>query len=154
LELQDKKIRYVDLFCGLGAFHEAFKRAGVLECVFACDINDRVRKIYEVNHDLAPAGDIRSVDVGSLPDFDILCAGFPCQPFSIAGLRKGFGDDNGNLFYEVLRFADAKRPKVMILENVKNLRGHDGGRTYSTIKSMVEERGYRFFSKVLDSSHY
>jgi DNA (cytosine-5)-methyltransferase 1 len=154
LELQDKKIRYVDLFCGLGAFHEAFKRRSSLECVFACDINDRVRKIYEVNHGLAPAGDIRSVNAHSLPDFDILCAGFPCQPFSIAGLRKGFGDDNGNLFYEVLRFADAKKPKMMILENVKNLRGHDGGRTYSTIKSMVEDRGYRFFSKVLDSSHY
>lgn len=148
------KIRYADLFCGLGAFHEAFKRSAHFECVFACDINDRVRRIYEANHGLEPAGDIRAIDPDSMPDFDVLCAGFPCQPFSIAGLRKGFEDNNGNLFYEVLRLADAKSPRMMILENVKNLKGHDGGRTYSTIKSLVEERGYKFFSRVLDSSHH
>lgn len=148
------KIRYADLFCGLGAFHEAFKRRAEFECSFACDINDRVRRIYERNHGFAPSGDIRGIDASSLPDIDLLCAGFPCQSFSIAGLRKGFGDDRGNLFYDVLRIADAKRPRMMILENVKNLKGHDGGRTYSTIKSLVEERGYRFFSRVMDSSHY
>lgn len=152
--MEDKRIRYVDLFCGLGAFHQAFKKRPEFECVFACDINERVRRVYEANHGLAPSGDIRKVDASSLPDFDIICAGFPCQPFSIAGLRKGFEDDNGNLFYEVLRFADAKKPRMMILENVKNLKGHDGGRTYLSIKSMVEERGYKFFSKVMDSSHY
>lgn len=154
MEDQAKKIRYADLFCGLGAFHEAFKKRSGFECAFACDINDRVRRIYEANHGVRPAGDIREVDAAALPDFDVLCAGFPCQPFSIAGLRKGFEDRNGNLFYEVLRLADAKSPRMMILENVKNLKGHDGGRTYSTIKSMIEERGYKFFSKVIDSSHH
>lgn len=154
MEDTNKVIRYADLFCGLGAFHEAFKRRPSFECVFACDINERVRRIYEANHGLLPAGDIRDVDPVSLPDFDVLCAGFPCQSFSIAGLRKGFGDDRGNLFYEALRLADVKKPRVMILENVKNLRGHDGGKTYSTIKSLVEERGYKFFSKVIDSSHH
>lgn len=150
----DSDIRYVDLFCGLGAFHEAFKRRGGFRCVFACDIDDRVRRIYERNHGIAPAGDITKVDPASLPDFDMVCAGFPCQSFSIAGLRKGFGDDRGNLFYDVLRFVDAKSPRVVVLENVKNLKGHDGGRTYATIKRLLEERGYLFSSMVMDSAHY
>lgn len=149
-----RPIRYVDLFCGLGAFHEAFKRSGGFECVFACDINDRVRSIYEANHGLAPEGDIKSIDPSLLPDFDLVCAGFPCQSFSIAGLRKGFGDDRGNLFYDVLRFVDAKQPRVVILENVKNLKAHDGGRTYSTIKDLLEARGYQFSSMVMDSAHH
>jgi DNA (cytosine-5)-methyltransferase 1 len=147
-------IKYVDLFCGLGAFHEAFKRSGRFECVFACDIDDRVRRIYEANHGLRPEGDITEVDPASLPDFDMVCAGFPCQSFSIAGLRKGFGDDRGNLFHDVLRFVDAKNPRLVILENVKNLKGHDGGRTYATIKGLLEERGYFFTSMVMDSAHY
>jgi len=147
-------IRFVDLFCGLGAFHEAFKSFGGFDCVFACDIDERVRRIYEENHGLKPEGDIRAVDPSGLPDFDVLCAGFPCQSFSIAGLRKGFGDDRGNLFHDVLRFVDAKKPRVVILENVKNLKGHDGGRTYSTIKSLMEDRGYGFSSAVMDSAHY
>ena len=147
-------IRYVDLFCGLGAFHQAFKKHSDFKCVFACDINDRVRRIYEANHGLLPAGDIKSIDPSSLPDFDIIFAGFPCQSFSIAGLRKGFGDDRGNLFYDVLRFVDAKKPRLVVLENVKNLKGHDDGKTYSTIKSLLESRGYSFSSKVLDSAHY
>lgn len=147
-------IRYVDLFCGLGAFHEAFKRSGGFECVFACDVNDRVRRIYEANHGVSPAGDIRCVDPSLLPDFDLVCAGFPCQSFSIAGLRKGFGDDRGNLFYDVLRFVDAKEPRVVILENVKNLKGHDGGRTYAVIKELLESRGYHFSSMVMDSAHH
>lgn len=150
----EREIRYVDLFCGLGAFHEAFKRRGGFRCVFACDIDDRVRRIYEANHGVAPAGDITKVDPADLPDFDMVCAGFPCQSFSIAGLRKGFGDDRGNLFYDVLRLVDAKNPRVVVLENVKNLKGHDGGRTYSTIKRLLEERGYLFSSMVMDSAHY
>lgn len=148
------EIRYVDLFCGLGAFHEAFKRHGGFHGVFACDIDERVRAIYEANHGLRPEGDITKIDPASLPDFDLICAGFPCQSFSIAGLKKGFGDDRGNLFYDVLRFVDAKNPRVVILENVKNLRGHDGGRTYATIKSLLEERGYLFSSAVMDSAQY
>ena len=147
-------IKYVDLFCGLGAFHQALKSHGGFQCVFACDIDERVRNIYERNHGVRPEGDITKVDPAGLPDFDMICAGFPCQSFSIAGLRKGFGDDRGNLFYDVLRFVDAKSPKVVVLENVKNLKGHDGGRTYSTIKGLMEERGYIFRSMVMDSSHY
>jgi DNA (cytosine-5)-methyltransferase 1 len=149
-----RDIKYVDLFCGLGAFHEAFKRRARFECVFACDIDERARRIYEANHGVSPEGDIRDVNPADLPDFDLVCAGFPCQSFSIAGLRKGFGDERGNLFYDVLRFVDAKSPRLVILENVKNLKGHDGGRTYETIKNLLEERGYIFSSMVMDSSHY
>ena len=138
----------------MGAFHEAFKGHGEFQCVFACDIDERVRRIYEANHGMAPEGDITKVDPSGLPDFDMVCAGFPCQSFSIAGLRRGFGDDRGNLFYDVLRFVDAKSPRVVVLENVKNLKGHDGGRTYSTIKGLLEDRGYIFRSMVMDSAHY
>jgi DNA (cytosine-5)-methyltransferase 1 len=149
------ELRYVDLFCGLGAFHEAFKKTAGLNCVLACDLNEKVRDIYEANHGLRPLGDIRSIDPSSSPDFEILCAGFPCQSFSIAGLKKGFGDArNGNLFYEVLKFVDAKEPPMVILENVKNLKSHEGGKTYSVIEKSFLDRGYRFSSKVLDSAHY
>jgi DNA (cytosine-5)-methyltransferase 1 len=149
-----QEIRYIDLFCGLGAFHEAFKKHSEFKCVFACDINQKVGEIYEANHGLKPLGDIKNVDASSIPDFDILCAGFPCQPFSIAGSKLGFGDDRGNLFYDILRIVDAKRPRMAVLENVKNLKTHDQGRTYKTIKDSFEERGYKFFSKVMDSSHH
>jgi len=149
-----KTIRYADLFCGLGAFHEAFKSNEDFDCVFACDINDRVRGIYKANHGIDPAGDIKKVDPASLPELDMVCAGFPCQSFSIAGRRKGFDDDRGNLFYDILRLVDAKAPRVVVLENVKNLKGHDGGKTYGTIKSSMEERGYHFVSKVMDSAKY
>jgi DNA (cytosine-5)-methyltransferase 1 len=149
-----EQTRYVDLFCGLGAFHQAFKEHPEFKCVFACDINDKVRQIYKANYGLDPHGDIKSVDASSLPDFEILCAGFPCQPFSIAGSKLGFGDDRGNLFYDILRIVDAKKPAMAILENVKNLKTHDDGRTYATIKKSFEDRGYGFFSKVMDSAHY
>jgi DNA (cytosine-5)-methyltransferase 1 len=150
-----KEIRYIDLFCGLGAFHQAFKKHEDLRCVLACDINDKVRDVYEANHGIRPLGDIKSIDASAIPDFEILCAGFPCQPFSIAGLRKGFEDEGrGNLFHDILRIVDAKRPTVAILENVKNLKTHDNGNTYKVIKSSFEERGYKFFSKVLEATHY
>lgn len=127
---------------------------GDFECSFACDIDERVRKIYEANHGVTPFGDIKSVEESSVPDFDVLCAGFPCQSFSIAGLQKGFSDDRGNLFYEALRFVDAKSPKIVILENVKNLKSHDGGKTYSTIRKSMEDRGYFFSSCIMDSARY
>jgi DNA (cytosine-5)-methyltransferase 1 len=147
-------IRYADLFCGLGAFHQSFKSHSEFKCEFACDIDQKVRKIYETNHGLEPFGDINLIDSNSVPDVDLLCAGFPCQPFSIAGLQMGFDDTNGNLFYEILRFVDAKSPKMVILENVKNLQSHDSGRTFLTIKKSMEDRGYGFSSKVLNAAHY
>ena len=92
------KIRYIDLFCGLGAFHTAFDTNSAFECVFACDIDEGIQKIYKTNYGLDISGDIRQVNLEKMPDFELLCAGFPCQPFSIAGNKEGFNDkEKGNL---------------------------------------------------------
>lgn len=146
-------IRYADLFCGIGAFHQALKNKEFY-CVMASDINEGARRIYEANHGLSPLGDVRRVEESSVPDLDLICAGIPCQSFSIAGRKQGFGDSNGNLFWELLRLVKAKKPHMVIVENVKNLETHDKGETFRTIKDSFENLGYRFFSRVLNSSHY
>lgn len=146
-------MKFIDLFSGLGAFHAAFP--GDFECVFACDIDAGARTIYEANYGLTPASDIREVVAEDVPDHDILCAGFPCQPFSIAGNGEGFADaEKGNLFTDILRIIDAKGPPMCILENVKNLETHDQGRTYATIKEQLELRGYTVVSKVMNAAKY
>lgn len=150
-----EKIRYIDLFCGLGAFHAAFNTSKHFECVLACDIDEGVRKIYEANYGLKPHGDIRKLDIPSMPDFDILCAGFPCQPFSIAGNGEGFKDtEKGNLFYDILHIIDGKNPKMCLLENVKNLKTHDDGRTYETIETELKKRGYLVTSRCCNAVDY
>jgi len=147
-------IRYIDLFCGLGAFHTAFSGPR-FKCVLACDIDEGARKIYEANYGLKPEGDIRKIDVTKVPDFEILCAGFPCQPFSIAGNGEGFKDTvKGNLFYDILTLIDAKNPPMCILENVKNLQTHDEGRTYKKIVAELEKRGYKVTSRIINSADY
>jgi DNA (cytosine-5)-methyltransferase 1 len=148
--------RYADLFCGLGAFHTAFNTIDDgYECVFACDIDDRVRRIYHDNYGIEPHGDINTLDVETMPDFDILCAGFPCQPFSIAGKKEGFGDkEKGNLFYKILDIVDAKQPQKIILENVKNLHTIHNGETFKVIVNSLEDRGYHVAYKVIDSRYY
>jgi len=145
-------IRYIDLFCGLGAFHTAFNSSSRFRCVLACDIDDGARRLYKANYGLEPVGDIRNITIESIPDFDILCAGFPCQPFSIAGLGEGFSDKvKGNLFYDILKIIDGKRPKMVILENVKNLMTHDNGNTYKTIEKELLKRGFALSAKVLNA---
>jgi DNA (cytosine-5)-methyltransferase 1 len=150
----------VDLFCGLGAFHQAFKSFGGFDCVFACDIDERARRIYEENHGLKPEGDIRAVDPSSLPDFDVLCAGFPCQPFSIAGESKknslgrkhGFQDaEQGNLFFAICDIVSEKKPAVLFLENVKNLRSHDKGKTWKVITEAIDALGYEMKFQIIDA---
>ena len=152
----ERPIKYIDLFCGLGAFHEAFKRnSSKYECVFACDIDEGIRDLYYENYGIKPFGDINQIDGSQLPDFDILCAGFPCQPFSIAGKKQGFLDKNkGNLFYKILDIIDAKNPSTLILENVKNLQSIHNGETFKTIVRELETRGYKVSHKVLDSRYY
>lgn len=148
-------IRYVDLFCGLGAFHTAFNTSTRFKCVLACDIDEGVRAIYEANYGLKPEGDIRKLNMDTLPDFEILCAGFPCQPFSIAGNGEGFKDtEKGNLFYDILKIMDRKKPPMCILENVKNLRTHENGETHKTIEQELAKRGYIVTSKVLNATEY
>jgi DNA (cytosine-5)-methyltransferase 1 len=149
------KIRYIDLFCGLGAFHTAFNTSSNFECVLACDIDAGARKIYEANYGIQPHGDIRQLDISAIPDFDLLCAGFPCQPFSIAGNGEGFQDtEKGNLFYDILNIIDGKHPKMCILENVKNLKTHDEGRTYETISTELSKRGYIVTSRCCNAVDY
>ena len=147
--------RYADLFCGLGAFHTAFNQRDGYECVFACDIDEKVRKIYEENYGIKPHGDINKINIEEMPDFDILCAGFPCQPFSIAGKKEGFEDaEKGNLFYRIMEIVDVKNPKTIILENVKNLHTIHNGETFKTIINELEKRDYKVSYKVLDSKDY
>lgn len=146
---------YIDLFCGLGAFHTAFNTDNDFKCVFACDIDSGIRKIYKANYGIEVHGDIRSIDLTAMPNFDILCAGFPCQPFSIAGNGEGFQDtEKGNLFYDILNIIDAKHPQMCILENVKNLKTHDSGNTYRTIERELVNREYHVTSKVLNAAEY
>tara|TARA_B000000475_G_C15963407_1_gene433939 strand:- start:172 stop:1287 length:1116 start_codon:yes stop_codon:yes gene_type:complete len=155
------EIKYIDLFCGLGAFHTAFNRENIIQnkvkytCVLASDINEGVKKIYEENYGIKPHGDINEINIDSIPDFDILCAGFPCQPFSIAGNQKGFQDKTrGNLFYKILEIIDKKQPATLMLENVKNLHTIHKGETFKIIKSELENRGYNVSYKVIDSRYY
>ena len=161
IEKQPKKIKFIDLFCGLGAFHTAFNRNNKFQnkvkytCVLACDINEGVRNIYEENYGIKPEGDINNININTIPDFDILCAGFPCQPFSIAGNQKGFKDDTrGNLFYKILEIVDKKQPSILMLENVKNLYTIHKGETFKVIKNELEKRGFNLSYKVIDSRYY
>lgn len=158
---KDKKkiIKYIDLFCGLGAFHSAFTNNSndkiSYECVFACDIDENVRKIYKKNYNISPFGDINKINIDDIPEFDILCAGFPCQPFSIAGKKEGFEDKTkGNLFFEILKIIDKKHPQKIILENVKNLTSINDGETFKKIKDELEKRNYIVNYKVIDSKYY
>jgi len=149
-------ITYADLFCGLGAFHHAFNSLNAnAQCVFACDIDPHVRKLYEDNYGLKPEGDINQINIETMPSFDILCAGFPCQPFSIAGNQAGFADkEKGSLFFAILKIIDAKTPTTILLENVKNLLTINGGETFLQIVAELEKRGYIVSYKVIDSKHY
>lgn len=158
IEINDKRLRdytFADLFCGIGGFHLALSSFGA-KCVFASDIDANVRQVYEKNFHIVPKGDITSICLKDMPMHDILCAGFPCQPFSISGQKKGFDDESGRgkLFYEIIRIARDKKPKIILLENVKNLLYHDNGNTYATMKKKLDEIGYKVFENVLCASDY
>jgi DNA (cytosine-5)-methyltransferase 1 len=132
---------FIDLFCGIGGFHCALTGLGA-RCVLACDIDEKCRTVYEENWGIRPHADIRALRSEDIPDFDILCGGFPCQAFSHAGKQGGFEDTRGTLFQEIARILRDKQPRYYLLENVKNLRGHDGGRTLMVIQSTLKEAGY------------
>ncbi len=135
------ELRFIDLFCGVGGFHQALRALGG-KCVYACDIDEKCREVYENNYGLKPDSDITKVDADAIPDFDVLCGGFPCQAFSHAGKQNGFEDTRGTLFRDVVRILKAKKPKYFLLENVKNLANHDDGRTWIVIKNALKEVGY------------
>ena len=144
-----KKLRFIDLFCGIGGFRYASKQAfdalGIGgECVFSSDIDKYAQEAYKANFGEMPVGDITKVDEKSIPDFDLLFGGFPCQAFSICGLMKGFEDNTrGTLFFDIARILKEKRPQAFVLENVKNLASHDNGKTLQVILSVLrDELGY------------
>ena len=141
---------FIDLFAGLGGFRLALESLGA-ECVYSSEWDEPVRKVYSDNFDEIPDGDITQVDEKSIPDHDILCAGFPCQAFSISGKQHGFEDSRGTLFFDVARIVKEKQPKVVFMENVKNFASHDGGRTLEVVRTTMEDLGYTFFYKVLSA---
>lgn len=146
-------LNYVDLFSGIGGFHLALSSYGG-RCVFASEINEAAARVYYNNFKIRPEGDIRKIGNDDIPKHDILCGGFPCQAFSISGNQKGFDDDEGRLFFEIVRIADYHKPKLIILENVKNLLSHDGGQTINTIETNLNNVGYFTFKKVLCATDF
>lgn len=162
-----EKFNFIDLFAGIGGFHLAMHNAGG-KCVFASEWDKYARVTYEENFksissELFEKGnfnwDINEADPNKIPDFDVLCAGFPCQPFSHAGLKKGFEDTRGTLFFNIAKIINTKKkkgipPKVLLLENVKGLKGHDKGRTLTKIIEVLDELGYNVDTKVLNSKYF
>ncbi|MFA4817427.1 MAG: DNA cytosine methyltransferase [Parcubacteria group bacterium] len=158
-----KKLKFIDLFAGIGGFHLAFHENGA-DCVFASEWNEPARKTYEANlKKISPnvfengnfAGDITKVDPKKIPDFDIICGGFPCQPFSQAGFKKGFADERGNLFFHIVEIIREKKPKAFFLENVRHLFKHDDGKTFATIKRIVEkDLGYSFHYRIVKGTDF
>jgi DNA (cytosine-5)-methyltransferase 1 len=142
--------KFIDLFSGLGGFRLALEYYRA-ECVFSSDIDDKVNAVYYNNFKDKPAGDITKIEAKDIPDHDILCAGFPCQSFSISGKKLGFNDSRGTLFFDVARIVKEKKPKVVILENVKNFTTHDNGNTLRVVEATMHELGYTFFYKVLNA---
>jgi DNA (cytosine-5)-methyltransferase 1 len=147
-------MRFLDLFAGLGGFHVALKRLGH-ECVFACEIEPHLKGLYKRNFGIEAVGDIREVATDDVPDHDILCAGFPCQPFSKAGRQKGRRCRRfGTLFDNVLDILGARQPEYLILENVPNLTYHNEGRTWKTMRRRLEEIGYTIDEKRLSPHQF
>jgi len=147
------KFLYIDLFAGMGGFRLALDGAGG-KCVYSSEIDPTCRSLYKRNFGDEPDGDIKKADEKSIPDHHLLAGGFPCQSFSIAGKKMGFSDPRGTLFFDILRIVKAKKPNALLLENVKHLSKHDGGRTLETIKRSLEELGYMFSWKVMNAAHF
>lgn len=160
---KDKKFTFIDLFAGIGGFHIAFDRVGA-ECVFVSEWDEHARKTYEHNFQKSSpklfksgnfVGDITKVDADSIPDFDILTGGFPCQPFSQAGFKKGFQDARGTLFFDIARIIKKKQPAAFFIENVRGLLNHDNGKTFESIKRIIEkDLKYSFHYKIIKASDF
>lgn len=148
-----KNIKFIDLFCGMGSFHYSFKNLN-WECVMSCDIDEAVKQTYKENYGIIPYGDITKIEPNCIPTYDILCAGFPCQPFSQCGQHKGFDDERGTLFFHIMKFVEYHKPKIIILENVLGLLNHDSGKTFNKIKNNIENANYKFIYKVIKCDDY
>ena len=148
------RYRMIDLFAGIGGTRQAFTQTGAVNIVFSSEFNPFSQKTYRANFGEIPAGDITKIDERDIPDHDILVGGFPCQAFSQAGLKKGFEDTRGTLFFDIARIVKYHKPKVVFMENVKNLVQHDKGRTFKVVHGTMEELGYTMFSKILNSGDF
>lgn len=148
-----KKFTFIDVFAGIGGFHLAASEHGGL-CVWSCEKDKDARKTYSANHMTQNfAEDVTTVMIENIPDHDLLCAGFPCQPFSQAGRKQGFRDLRGSLFFHIAEIIKIKKPKAFFLENVRYLLKHDKGNTFSTIKYVLEEElGYSVAYKIIKAS--
>ena len=149
----DPEFKFIDLFAGIGGIRIPFQELGG-KCVFTSEWDKFSQKTYKANFGEEPAGDITKIEASDIPDFDILLGGFPCQPFSQAGLHKGFEDTRGTLFFEIERIIQEKRPKAFLLENVKQLKGHDGGRTFRVIMDHLHALNYHAEAKVLKAADF
>lgn len=150
----DTKIKFIDLFAGTGAFTLALERNDKFKCVFANDMIESSKYIYELNHITHPftLQDLNTIDVSDIPSHNLLCGGFPCQPFSIAGDKKGFDDKRSNVFWKIVEILVKHKPEIILLENVKNLKSHDKGNTYKIIESKLQEIGYYVKTSILDTN--
>ncbi len=150
----DPQFTFIDLFAGIGGFRIPLQEEGG-KCLFSSEFNPNAQKVYSANYGEFPFGDITKVPLECIPQHDVLCAGFPCQPFSISGKMRGFEDTRGTLIYNVFRIIESKQPKVVFLENVKHLVHHDNGKTLQTILEGLDNLGYPHYQyKVLNASNF
>ena len=152
-----KTIHYIDMFAGMGGFREGLTRAGDFVCRGHCEIDKYADRSYHALFDTEGEwfiDDARKADPETMPDFELLCGGFPCQAFSLAGNRRGFGDPRGTLFFELARLAEARKPRYLLFENVPGLLSHDGGRTFATILHTLDRLGYGVEWQVLNSKDF
>lgn len=147
-------INFIDLFAGTGAFSLALEKNNKFKCVYTNDMMECSKSIYELNNPSKnfTLKDLNEVDVNDIPSHNLLCGGFPCQPFSIAGIQKGFDDDRTNVFWKIIEILERHKPEIIILENVKNLKSHDKGNTYKVIEEKLNEVGYHIKTAILDTS--
>lgn len=150
---KDRRFRFIDLFAGIGGIRMGFESVGG-ECVFTSEWDGPAQKTYQANYGELPYGDITKIKPDEIPPFDVLLAGFPCQPFSQAGLKKGFGDTRGTLFFNIARIVEYHKPSVVFLENVRNLGTHDGGNTLKVILKTLEDLGYTVFHQLLNAKDF
>lgn len=151
--INNPKFTFIDLFAGIGGFRIALENIGG-KCIFTSEIDNECAKTYAVNFGDYPRGDINQIKPTDIPEHNILCAGFPCQPFSISGKMKGFEDTRGNLFFSILKIIKEKQPKVIFLENVKHLKDHDNKKTLQTIIDHLEKLDYKTEWHILNAKDF
>ena len=153
---ENTKFKIIDLFAGVGGIRLGFEKVFKSDAsfVFSSEIDKYAQITYNANFGEVPHGDITKITPQEIPSFDILLGGFPCQPFSNAGLKKGFDDTRGTLFFDIARIIEYHKPKVVFLENVKGFKNHDKGNTFKVVKGTLEELGYKVFSEVLNAKHF